>query len=82
MPRAKTNTQLVAELEELYRLGYRGRIDFMDDNLIGNKKAVKAFLPQLATWRERSRAHEGIERSLALAPQYSSMAVYANCCAL
>jgi radical SAM superfamily enzyme YgiQ (UPF0313 family) len=52
VPRAKTNAQMLAELDELYRLGYRGHIDFVDDNLIGNKKAVKAFLPDLATWLE------------------------------
>ena len=52
VPRAKTNAQMLAELDELYRLGYRGHVDFVDDNLIGNKKAVKAFLPELATWLE------------------------------
>ena len=52
MPRAKTNAQMLAELDELYRLGYRGHVDFVDDNLIGNKKAVKAFLPELAKWLE------------------------------
>ena len=52
VPRAKTNAQMLAELDELYRLGYRGHIDFVDDNLIGNKKAVKAFLPDLAKWLE------------------------------
>jgi hypothetical protein len=43
---------MLAELEELYRLGYRGHVDFVDDNLIGNKKAVKAFLPELTSWLE------------------------------
>jgi radical SAM superfamily enzyme YgiQ (UPF0313 family) len=52
MPRAKTNAQMLAELDALYRLGYRGLVDFVDDNLIGNKKAVKAFLPELAKWLE------------------------------
>jgi len=52
VPRAKTNAQMLAELDELYRLGYRGHVDFVDDNLIGNKKAVKAFLPELAAWLE------------------------------
>ena len=52
VPRAKTNTQMLAELDELYRLGDRGHVDFVDDNLIGNKKAVKAFLPELAKWLE------------------------------
>lgn len=50
VPRAKTTPQILAELETLYQLGYRGHVDFVDDNLIGNKKAVKAFLPELAAW--------------------------------
>jgi len=50
VPRAKTNAQMLRELDELYRLGHRGHVDFVDDNLIGNKKAVKAFLPELRTW--------------------------------
>jgi radical SAM superfamily enzyme YgiQ (UPF0313 family) len=38
-PRTKSNAQMLAELERLYELGYRGHVDFVDDNLIGNKKA-------------------------------------------
>jgi radical SAM superfamily enzyme YgiQ (UPF0313 family) len=53
VPRAKTNAQMLHELETLYRLGYRGHVDFVDDNLIGNKKAVKAFLPVLKAWLEQ-----------------------------
>ena len=44
---------MLAELDRLYELGYRGHVDFVDDNLIGNKKAVKAFLPHLKTWLEQ-----------------------------
>ena len=53
VPRTKTNEQMLAELDRLYELGYRGHVDFVDDNLIGNKKAVKAFLPHLKTWLEQ-----------------------------
>ena len=53
VPRAKTNAQMLAELDELYRLGYRGHVDFVDDNLIGNKKAVRALMPELTAWLER-----------------------------
>src|ERR1043165_7070582 len=49
-PRTKSHAQILAELEALYRLGYRGHVDFVDDNLIGNKKAIKAFLPVLENW--------------------------------
>jgi len=52
VPRAKTNAQMLKELDALHALGYRGHVDFVDDNLIGNKKAVKAFLPHLRTWLE------------------------------
>ncbi len=34
----KMTPQMLAELDELYRLGYRGHVDFVDDNLIGNKR--------------------------------------------
>ena len=51
-PRAKTAPQMLAELDTLYKLGYRGHLDFVDDNLIGNKKAVKAFLPKLIAWQK------------------------------
>jgi radical SAM superfamily enzyme YgiQ (UPF0313 family) len=52
-PRTKTHAQMLGELDALYRLGYRGHVDFVDDNLIGNKKAIKAFLPVLQQWVEQ-----------------------------
>src|SRR5262249_6556693 len=53
VPRTKTPEQMLAELDRLYALGYRGHLDFVDDNLIGNKKAVKAFLPHLIGWQKK-----------------------------
>ncbi|WEQ51513.1 B12-binding domain-containing radical SAM protein [Komagataeibacter oboediens] len=52
VPRTKTNGQVMAELDALYALGYRGHVDFVDDNLIGNKKALKKFLPDLKRWQD------------------------------
>lgn len=52
VPRTKTPKQMLAELDRLFALGYRGQVDFVDDNLIGNKKAVRAFLPHLKIWQE------------------------------
>ena len=52
VPRTKTTPQILTELERLFQLGYRGHVDFVDDNLIGNKKALKAFLPKLRDWQE------------------------------
>ncbi|MCP3471503.1 B12-binding domain-containing radical SAM protein [Bradyrhizobium sp. CCGUVB1N3] len=55
VPRTKTTPQMFTELETLYRMGYRGHLDFVDDNFIGNKKSLKQFLPELAEWQ---RAHD------------------------
>ena len=52
LPRTKTTPQMLAELDRLYALGHRGHVDFVDDNLIGNKKALKKFLPSLKAWQE------------------------------
>src|SRR6185312_5155449 len=52
VPRAKTNAQMLAELDALYRIGYRGHVDFVDDNLIGNKKALKRLLPAMIAWQQ------------------------------
>jgi hypothetical protein len=49
-PRAKTDTQMLGELEALYRLGYRGHVDFVDDNLVGDVRSVKPFLATLGHW--------------------------------
>jgi len=52
VPRTKTPDQVIAELDRLYALGHRGYVDFVDDNLIGNKKALKLFLPRLIAWQK------------------------------
>ena len=53
MPRAKTDDQMLAELGRTLRMDYRGWVDFVDDNMVGNKKALKRFLPKLAEWQEQ-----------------------------
>jgi hypothetical protein len=53
VPRTKTNDQMLGELEALYAIGHRGHVDFVDDNFIGNKKAIKLFLPVLIEWQKR-----------------------------
>ncbi|MFK4509192.1 B12-binding domain-containing radical SAM protein [Bradyrhizobium daqingense] len=51
VPRTKTVEQMFVELETLYNMGYRGHLDFVDDNFIGNKKSLRQFLPKLAEWQ-------------------------------
>ncbi len=53
VPRTKSNEQVLAELDALYELGWRGLIFMVDDNFIGNKPHVKRLLPALAEWTER-----------------------------
>jgi len=49
----KTSSQIVAELDSLYALGWRSNIFFVDDNFIGNKPFVKTdLLPSLIAWRK------------------------------
>ena len=54
-PRTKSVTQVIAELEQLYRRKWRGAVFLVDDNFIGNKKNVKQLLPALAEWNDRHR---------------------------
>ncbi|MBI5688727.1 MAG: DUF4070 domain-containing protein [Verrucomicrobia bacterium] len=56
-PRTKPAAQIIAELDALYRLGWRGEVFFVDDNLIGNKRALKnELLPALIEWQRGRRA--------------------------
>jgi radical SAM superfamily enzyme YgiQ (UPF0313 family) len=55
IPRFKSNEQVIKELQSLYDLGYRGHIDIVDDNFIGNKKKVKELLRELKTWTQNHR---------------------------
>ncbi len=55
IPRTKTSKQVITELQTLYDLGYRGHVDFVDDNFIGNKKNVKEVLPVIKEWSEKNK---------------------------
>jgi len=55
VPRFKGIKQMLRELDCLHQLGYRGHVDFVDDNLIGNRKVVRLFLSALGDWLARHR---------------------------
>jgi len=67
--RTKTVEQILAELDLLSGLGWRGQVFFVDDNFIGNKKyLVDQLLPALIGWRRKRRGfYFNTEASLNLA---------------
>jgi len=50
--RTKMPEQIIRELQALHDLGYRGHIDFVDDNFIGNKRNVLQVLPAIKEWSQ------------------------------
>lgn len=51
-PRTKSPSQFLAELMAVYDHGWRGSLFVVDDNFIGNRKAVKELLPLVAAWQK------------------------------
>ncbi len=53
IPRTKSASQIISELESLYKVGWRRNIFMVDDNFIGNKKILKQeVLPAIIEWRK------------------------------
>jgi radical SAM superfamily enzyme YgiQ (UPF0313 family) len=80
-PRIKTGTQVIAELEAIKKSG----IDIafiVDDNLIGNKKAIKPVLREVIAWQEKNNYPLTLftEASIDLAddPELMNLMVQAN----
>ncbi|MBV8849138.1 MAG: DUF4070 domain-containing protein [Methylobacteriaceae bacterium] len=53
-PRLKTKEQIVAELESLHKVAKVQAAFIVDDNLIGNKKAVKEILRAVIDWQAQN----------------------------
>lgn len=52
VPRLKTQSQMLNELQALYDYGWQGGVFIVDDNFIGNKKVIKTdLLPALINWQ-------------------------------
>lgn len=79
-PRTKTPGQVVAELDAIYREGWRGNIFFVDDNFIGNKRSLKErLLPALIEWRKDKKGCVFFtEASINLADDSELMAMMAK----
>ena len=57
VPRLKSNEQMIRELESLVDAGWTDPIFVVDDNFIGNRAKVKAFLRELIAWQELRGIH-------------------------
>ena len=53
-PRAKTPSQVIAELDVLRRLNWRNEVFIVDDNFIGNHKQALLLTQELKAWQERN----------------------------
>lgn len=53
-PRYKSAPRLLRELDEIMKQNPVGAIMFVDDNLIGNRKAAKELMPHLIDWQQRT----------------------------
>lgn len=76
-PRTKSAAQVIAELDRLYALGWRGSVFFVDDNLIGNKRFLKTeLLPALIEWQRGGRRlpfYSQVSMNLADDPELMSL---------
>jgi radical SAM superfamily enzyme YgiQ (UPF0313 family) len=55
-PRSKVLDQLIAELDSLYLLGWRGAVFLVDDNFIGDKgKLKREVLPAIIGWMKEKK---------------------------
>lgn len=67
--RSKSLPRVLAELDELYRLGWRSSVFIVDDNFVGNPQYSKKLLRELTEW-QRARGYPfefSTEASLSLA---------------
>jgi radical SAM superfamily enzyme YgiQ (UPF0313 family) len=78
--RIKTAEQVLAELDDLYSIGWRGQVFFVDDNFIGNKAYLKArLLPALIQWQKgRKQIPFNTEASVNLADDKLLMEMMVN----
>lgn len=65
--RTRPAAGLIAQLDYLFALGWKGRVFVVDDNFIGNVGTVRALLAELEAWQrepKRFRVPAGYEQAL------------------
>jgi len=53
-PRLKTPEQVIAELDAMLEHGNPGAVYFVDDNFVGDRRAIMKLLPYLIDWQKRN----------------------------
>lgn len=54
--RTKSSAQVIAELDQLFKIGWRGGVFFVDDNFIGHKQKLKSdLLPAMIRWMKTNK---------------------------
>ncbi|KAB8315291.1 DUF4070 domain-containing protein [Tolypothrix campylonemoides VB511288] len=53
-PRLKTPEQVLAELDAMLQSGNPGAVYFVDDNFVGDRRALMKLLPHLIDWQKRN----------------------------
>ncbi|WP_180974847.1 B12-binding domain-containing radical SAM protein [Fischerella thermalis] len=53
-PRLKTPEQVIAELDAMLERGNPGAVYFVDDNFVGDRRAIMKLLPYLIDWQKRN----------------------------
>lgn len=51
VPRVKPIDKFLAELDQLYKAGWKGSVFIVDDNFIGNLPAIRKNLPLITQWQ-------------------------------
>jgi radical SAM superfamily enzyme YgiQ (UPF0313 family) len=59
VPRTKSPTHLIRELDALRRQGWKNMVFIVDDNFIGDKRRTKELLRELIVWRRENNPRLG-----------------------
>lgn len=55
VPRSKDIEQVLAELDAIYKTGFRGSVFVVDDNFVGNRRYAKELLSEIIKWQKAKK---------------------------